>query len=515
MQPENRAGDAIHSATQRSIAVSDPVAHPSRLRTYLPQSLAATFLVLAAPLVVMWVCADVLSLEISTTELMLLTLGLSFVGAAAASHVWDRSSPDAELSFSELMIWSWYRLQKAERRLTTGQNAAQATRSPEEQVQVLHELSDALESKDPYTRGHSKRVERHSFKIGIAMGLPLKDVEVLRTAAALHDVGKIRVPNKILHKPGALTGEERKLIEEHSILGSEMVANTGNDVIVETVRHHHERWDGGGYPDGIEGSAIPLFARIIAVADSYDAITSTRSYRMGASREKAVGILRNESEEQFDPDVVEAFMTTLPARSPIVAAFMFVPGPDAIWRYLKHLLARFGSPGLAPSLGVLTAAVILGAVPVPGLGEVAPEPARLAVAEASLAPLSSVSSYRTYPASSAPDDDRDATASAGAREERRRGAGEQAARSTAGNKRGPNAPVAAAGAPAGDASGSGSSSSGPAGPSAQQGQVVAAPAAPSVPSAPNLSSIDDPSSKGRDCEPGLGKRSKGSTLHCS
>src|SRR5688572_18078434 len=152
---------------------------------------------------------------------------------------------------------------------------------------------------------------------GVAMGLPLKDVDVLRMAASLHDVGKIRIPNKVLHKPGRLSDDERALIEEHPVLGSQMVAGTGNEQIVATVRHHHERWDGKGYPDGKAGNEIPLFSRIIAVADSYDAIRSNRSYRAGGTREKAVGILNSEAAYQFDPDVVEAFMTTLPARKPM------------------------------------------------------------------------------------------------------------------------------------------------------------------------------------------------------
>ena len=409
------------------------------------------------------------------------------------------------------MFWSWYRVRRAEERLETGRLAIRATTSRAEQLQVLHELSDALESKDPYTRGHSKRVERHSFKIGVALGLPLKDVEVLRVAASLHDVGKIRVPNKILHKPGALSDDERALIEEHSILGSEMVANMGNDVIVETVRHHHERWDGRGYPDGIAGTEIPLFARIIAVADSYDAITSTRSYRMGASRDKAVVILTDEADKQFDPDVVEAFMTTLPARSPLVAALILVPGPGPAWRYLRRLLKRFGSPSLAPVLGTLTAAVVMGASPFPGPGGPGPAPARLEIAGEGIALPAAVSSDRTNPSSSASGSDRDDGSAAGTRQARRKAARERvAARSAARSKRGHDRP-----APAGGSSVSGASASGPSASSAQEAPVLAAPSAPPVDTGPDLSSVSDPNAKGNDCKPGRGKPSKGSRLHCN
>ena len=313
------------------------------------------------PLIVVWVSSQFLYINLPIVTALVLSVGLSLVCAIVASRIWERRSKTAEISFSELMIWSWYRLQKAERRLEQAVRATATAGSHDEQLQVLHELTAALESKDPYTRGHSRRVERHSFKTGVAMGLALADVEVLRMSASLHDVGKIRVPNKVLHKPGSLTDEERALIEEHPALGAEMVASVGNERIVETVRHHHERWDGGGYPDGRAGTDIPLFARVIAVADSYDAIRSTRSYRPGASRDEAVRILSAESGHQFDPEVVDAFLTTLPARGPVVAWFTsLATGPGALWRFLEHLFQRFGSTALAPALGALGTAVILG-----------------------------------------------------------------------------------------------------------------------------------------------------------
>src|SRR5688500_3190161 len=191
------------------------------------------------------------------------------------------------------------------------------------------------------------------------MGMSMEDVHLLKMSAALHDVGKIHIPNKVLHKPGRLTDEERDQVQEHPVLGSEMVAGIGEQEVVDTVRHHHERWAGGGYPDGIAGTDIPLFARIIAVADSYDAIRSTRSYRPGAGRDEAVSIIRAESGHQYDPDVVEAFLATLPSRSRVVAAFMSLTGPGALWRFLWQLVQRFGSAGLAPVLGALGAAFVI------------------------------------------------------------------------------------------------------------------------------------------------------------
>ena len=177
--------------------------------------------------------------------------------------------------------------------------------------------------------------------------MPLEDVLTLKMSAALHDVGKIEIPNKVLHKPGQLTKKSRGLVKEHPVIGSKMVAAIGDQEIVDTVRHHHERWDRRGYPDGISGTDIPLFSRVIAVADSYDCDqVGARSYRPGSSRDEAVAIMRAESGHQYDPDVVEAFLATLPSRSPVVAAFMSLTGPGALWRFVWQLFQRFGSSAL-------------------------------------------------------------------------------------------------------------------------------------------------------------------------
>lgn len=331
---------------------------------------------IGVPLVVVWATSQFLYFKLPTLSALVLSLVLSYACAAALSRIWERRSKTAEVSFSELMIWSWYRLHKAERRIENGLQAAETSESHDEQLQVLHELAAALESKDPYTRGHSRRVERHSFKTGVAMGLPFADVEALRMSASLHDVGKIRIPNSVLHKPGRLTEDERDLIEEHPALGAQMVASMDDQLVIEAVLHHHERWDGAGYPEGKAGEEIPLFSRVIAVADSYDAIRSNRSYRRGASRDEAVQVLKDESGHQFDAEVVTAFLTTLPARGRVVAAFTSLgTGPGALWRYLAQLFQRFGSTALAPAIGATGTAVILGTASLltPGVPAVAAE----------------------------------------------------------------------------------------------------------------------------------------------
>lgn len=316
---------------------------------------------MAVPLVVVWLTSQVLYFKLHTVIALISSIALSFLCAGVVARIWERRSKATEISFSELMIWSWYRLQRAERRIERNLRSAATAVGRAEQLEVLHGLAEALEAKDPYTRGHSRRVERHSFKTGVAMSLAVVDLEMLRMSAALHDVGKIRIPNTVVHKEGALTDEEWALIKAHPVIGASIVAIIGDDQIVAAVRHHHERWDGKGYPEGLAGSQIPLFSRVIAVADTYDAIRSNRSYRTGASRDEAVLVLTNEAGHQLDAEVVEAFLSTLPARGSAVAALSsLATGPAALWRYLAQLFQRFGSTALAPVLGAGGAAVIVG-----------------------------------------------------------------------------------------------------------------------------------------------------------
>lgn len=339
--------------------MSASLSRSSHVRNYLPQSIVATTLMMGVPLGVVWVCSEVLYFELPVAAALFVSLASGLLISVMATQIWDRRSRGAEIAFSELMIWSWYRVQRAERRLENGLLEVQTADTYERQLEILYELSSALESKDPYTRGHSKRVEQYSFMIAGELGMTVEDVFTLKMSAALHDVGKIEIPNKVLHKPGKLTEAEWAVVKRHPAIGSRMVGVIGDQEIVDSVRHHHERWDGRGYPDGIAGTEIPLFARIIAVADSYDAIRSNRSYRPGAGRDEAVSIIRAESGHQYDPEIVEAFMATLPARSRVVAGFMSLSGPGGLWRFLWQVLQRFGSSALAPAIGALGAAFVI------------------------------------------------------------------------------------------------------------------------------------------------------------
>jgi putative nucleotidyltransferase with HDIG domain len=173
-------------------------------------------------------------------------------------------------------------------------------------------LCQAVETKDFYTRGHSERVSRGATILARQIGMGAERVEAIRYAGMLHDVGKLGVPTKVLQKTGPLTEEELAAIQLHPMRGLEIVRQIGFlTEALDGIMHHHERMDGKGYPMGLAGDEIPEFARVIAVADAFDSMTSTRSYRGARSVEEAVAELRKCSGMQFDPVLVDAFIAAL------------------------------------------------------------------------------------------------------------------------------------------------------------------------------------------------------------
>lgn len=181
----------------------------------------------------------------------------------------------------------------------------------EAQAEIIERLSVATELRDDATGMHVERVASMTARIAAQMGIVNCEVEVLKRAVRLHDIGKIAVPDSILHKPGALSEAEYATMRKHTTVGGRVLAGSRFPVIIraeEIARCHHERWDGGGYPSGLAGEDIPLSARIAAVADVYDALTSTRSYKDAWSASDATAEIRRQSGTQFDPRVVEAFL---------------------------------------------------------------------------------------------------------------------------------------------------------------------------------------------------------------
>lgn len=175
--------------------------------------------------------------------------------------------------------------------------------------EFIESIVEILETKDPYTRGHSSRVAHYSMLIGEKMGLSKHDIDLCHFSGHLHDIGKIGIDESILFKVKRLNEDEYNLIKKHPEYGYNILKKVSSlQEMAKIVKHHHERWDGQGYPNGLTGEKIPLISRIIAVADSFDAMTSNRSYRPQMSVETAVNELIKNRWSQFDGDLVDVFI---------------------------------------------------------------------------------------------------------------------------------------------------------------------------------------------------------------
>lgn len=205
-----------------------------------------------------------------------------------------------------------------------------ASRSLEMFVQSVQNLVRAIEAHDPNTRGHSEKVAGYAVGIAETLGLADEDVDAIRRAGMVHDIGKVGISDAILQKPEPLTPDERHTIEQHVLIGAGILDRFGVlDRAIPIVRYHHERWDGEGYPDGLRGEAIPLGARVLAVADVFDALTSGRAYHRARDETATLKILKQEAGRQFDPAAVEA-----------LARWLRESGP----RSLKHASRASGEP---------------------------------------------------------------------------------------------------------------------------------------------------------------------------
>lgn len=175
---------------------------------------------------------------------------------------------------------------------------------------MLLTLGRTVEAKDPYTQGHCERLAAYSVALGLMLGLPPDDLTALDRGGALHDLGKIGIPDAILLKPAGLTKAEWAIMREHPIIGERICLPLRSlKRVLPIIRHHHERWDGGGYPDGLAGEAIPLTARILQVVDIFDALTTERPYKPALSQATALAALREEVARGWrDPEVVEPFI---------------------------------------------------------------------------------------------------------------------------------------------------------------------------------------------------------------
>lgn len=181
-------------------------------------------------------------------------------------------------------------------------------------IDTIHRLALAAEYKDEDTGNHIVRMSRYCALIAEKLGLPAGEVQNIRYAAPMHDVGKIGIPDNILLKPGKLTEEEFEIIKTHSTIGAKILANSKAEILKVAERialSHHEKWNGKGYPQGLSGDNIPLAGRIVGLADVFDAITSKRPYKDSYPVEMAIDIIKEERGAHFDPDVVDVFLENI------------------------------------------------------------------------------------------------------------------------------------------------------------------------------------------------------------
>ena len=302
--------------------------------------LLATACVVIAPALAVWAVlppGEPALLAISVPLGMLFSVLVARLGTA----LWKRTPGSRDIVFADLMLWGWLRRLRAERRLAQAETLL-GDGAKGMGVEALTRLSALLEARDSYNYGHSQRVTRYAERIARAMGLSATDVAKVRTAAALHDVGKLHTPRDILSKPGQLSKEEFEAIRRHPGDGAAMASGLGDPMITAMIRHHHERLDGKGYPAGLAGDAIPIGARIIAVADTFDAMTSDRAYRRASSHKRALDVLAREAGTQLDADAVAGFVGYYRGL-PTVAWSAFVTAAP------QRLLAWLG--GLTPGVG--------------------------------------------------------------------------------------------------------------------------------------------------------------------
>jgi putative nucleotidyltransferase with HDIG domain len=363
------------------------------LNRYLPHVAVATFGVIGVPALAVWV-AEV-GLGLPGVVAIPMAVGLSMALASAGARLWMRHSGSRDLVFGDLMVWGWLRRAHSERRLAEAARLlGQGDLSAGEHARVLRRLAGSLEARDLYTFGHSRRVARHAERIARGIGLRGDDLAKVRTAAAVHDVGKVFTPREVLTKPGRLTDVEFEVIKRHAADGADMVAELGDRDVMAMVRHHHERLDGSGYPDGVLGAQIPLGARIIAVADTFDAMTSTRPYRPARSHKQAMDVLVAEAGTKLDAGAVAAFRGYYARPWPVALSSLLVTLPQRLASWVGGALQ-----GGAATLGT---AALIGGGPMAGPGAAEqPQPNALRPAIAGeLAPPGS--GERARPSAAAP-----------------------------------------------------------------------------------------------------------------
>jgi len=337
-------------------------AGPTELRRYLPISVVATGVVAGLPLWAVFALGERLGLLATV-----LSVALSFALAHLGTLAWKRWPGSRDVVFNDLMLWGFVRRIITQKRLIrrVERLGFSSTNDPdemtiEERTKLLKRLAEGLETGDPYTHGHSQRVARHAYMVAKTMKLSRRDAEKIRLAAVIHDVGKLRIPREIITKPGKLTDAEFDVIKRHTVDGAAMVEVLGDPEVTDMVRHHHERLDGSGYPDKLAGDEISIGARVLAVADTFDAASSLRPYRPAQEHKVALDILEEEARAgRLDPVVVDAFIRYYSGRRALKWWTFLSAGPAHLHDIPLAFLQRAGAVGIANAAVVGVTAVAL------------------------------------------------------------------------------------------------------------------------------------------------------------
>jgi putative nucleotidyltransferase with HDIG domain len=358
------AGSQFRVARLSATDTEPRVTMPRHLKRYLPLSIFATLAVILGPVAVVSLLVPNHGILWQALAVVLAVLG-SLAIASVGSRLWQRWARSREMIFAELMLWGWVRRFWIERRLGHTRDLFESARryGPTVSIELLTRLSDLHQALDPYVHGHSRRVASYAVRIAHEMRLSAAEIAKIETAALVHDIGKVYTPAEILHKPDRLTDREFAIIKLHAPDGADIVAEAGDPEITSMVRHHHERLDGKGYPDGIAEAEIPLGARIIAVADTFDAITSVRSYRPSRTHREAIEILSKEAGEQLDAEAVAAFVACYAGRRLVRRSAFASAVPERILTMLKASPANLAGGSIAQTIPALGAAGVLAVSP--------------------------------------------------------------------------------------------------------------------------------------------------------
>jgi HD domain len=330
------------------------------MRRYLPLALLVTTLVTVLPALLVATAAPrggPLLSAVSGAGAVALSIAIA-TGAAA---LWKRRPQSRDILFADLLLWGWVRRGWTEWRLSRAHELYESASAagPGVSIELLTRLGRTLEARDAYTHGHGQRVARHAERIARAMHLSPMEIAKIRAAGAVHDVGKLYTPREILNNPGRLTAGEFEVVKRHPADGADMLAGVEDPEIVAMVRHHHERMDGHGYPDRLAGEDIPIGARIIAVADTFDAITSNRAYRGAGTQKKALEVLARGAGTQLDSAAVACFRHRYTDRRSVTWLAVSTAAAQRLLAALQAATHGFGAGGLSSILPALGAAGLL------------------------------------------------------------------------------------------------------------------------------------------------------------